>query len=78
MIFWGELTGANVKYTMFDPSGNPIRSKVTLTIRQDKSPENTAYATEQDWDKAFKKMFSSKYMTNSFGLTNNISNLLQY
>jgi hypothetical protein len=61
MIFWGELNNVSVRYTMFNPAGSPIRSQVTLCIRQDRSLEDASrYATEKEWDKAFDKMFCTK------------------
>jgi hypothetical protein len=61
MIFWGELNNVTVRYTMFNPAGSPIRSQVTLCIRQDRSLEDASrYATEKEWDKAFDKMFCTK------------------
>ena len=59
IIFWGELVGVNVQYTMFNKQGNPIRAKVSLQIRQDQSvDDNGPYATEKHWEKAFNKMFT--------------------
>lgn len=78
MIFWGELVGVNVRYTMFNPSGSPIRSNVTLRIRQDSPPGETRYQTEKSWEKAFEKMFKTKYRTNGAGVTNKVSNLLNF
>ncbi len=78
MIFWGELVGVNVRYTMFNPSGSPIRSNVSLRIRQDSPPGETRYQTEKSWEKAFEKMFKTKYRTNGAGITNKVSNLLNF
>lgn len=78
MIFWGELTSANVRYTMFNPSGSPIRSKVTLRIRQDARSGENRYATEKTWENAFDQMFKTKYKTNGFNVSNKVSNFLNF
>lgn len=78
MIFWGELTGVQVKYTMFNPSGHPIRSNVSLRIRQDAQPGKNPYATEKAWEKAFDQMFSTKYKTNGFNINNKVSNFINF
>lgn len=78
MIFWGELTSAQVRYTMFNPSGSPIRSKVTLRIRQDAQPGKNPYATEKTWENAFDQMFKTKYKTNGFNVSNKVSNFLNF
>lgn len=78
MIFWGELVGVNVRYTMFNTSGSPIRSAVTLRIRQDSPPGSTRYQTEREWEKAFDKMFCTKYKTNGANISNKVSNLLNF
>lgn len=55
MAFWGELCEAEVEYMMFDKKGNPLRSKVSIRIRQDgKSAENGAY--EKNWHRAYKNL----------------------
>lgn len=55
MAFWGELCEAEVEYTMFDRKGNPLRSKVSIRIRQDgKSAENGGY--EKNWQRAYKNL----------------------
>lgn len=55
MAFWGELCEAEVEYMMFDKKGNPLRSKVSIRIRQDgKSAENGAY--EKNWRRAYKNL----------------------
>ena len=55
MAFAGEVIGVNAKYTMFNPSGNPIRGSVTLKIMQS---DNIANKTdEQYWSGAYNKLF---------------------
>lgn len=78
MIFWGELTSVQVRYTMFNPSGNPIRSNVSLRIRQDAQPGEKPYQTEKTWEKAFNQMFKTKYKTNGFNVSNKVSNFLNF
>lgn len=78
MIFWGELTSVQVRYTMFNPSGNPIRSNVSLRIRQDAQPGAKPYQTEKMWEKAFNQMFDTKYKTNGFNVSNKVSNFLNF
>lgn len=34
MAFWGELCEVDVEYTMFNRKGNPIRSRVSIRVRQ--------------------------------------------
>jgi hypothetical protein len=78
MVFWGELNHVSVRYTMFNTSGSPIRSQVSLRIRQDRAEGDAtnAYATEKDWEKAFTTMFSKTTKSNAFGVTNKVSNLI--
>lgn len=60
MIFWGELVGVSVKYTMFNKSGAPIRAIVSIQIRQDQMVGgNTPYETEKEWEKTFQEMFKA-------------------
>ena len=53
MVFWGELTSADVEFTMFNKSGNPIRSKVSLTIEQETEGSSRM---QKAWEKAFKEL----------------------
>lgn len=78
MIFWGELVGVSVRYTMFNPSGSPVRSNVSLRIRQDSAAGSTRYQTEKEWENAFKKMFKTKYKTNGANISNKVSNLINF
>ena len=55
MYFRGELTNTNVRFTMFNPQGNPIRAEVNLTIRQGDEFD----ADERYWTDAFDKVFSA-------------------
>lgn len=83
MTFWGELVGANCQFTMFNKSGEPIRSKVTLQIRQDqaiKASDGTInpYATEKQWNKAFDEMFKADIGKGLLGNGNAVSNILNF
>ncbi len=79
-VFWGELCGANVEYTMFNSAGNPIRSKVHLEIRQDM--QVTPGVSAVTWNTAYNNLFtaanklsSSKKLTSSSSMVSNILNL---
>lgn len=80
-VFWGEITSADVTYTMFSKKGCPIRSKVNLQIRQDKlssakgSDGTAEYDTEAYWDNAYEAMFSAKTGKSVFGIDNMASNI---
>ena len=80
MTFWGELTGVNLQFTMFNKQGEPIRSRVTLQIRQDQVVESSGavnpYATESQWIKAFDAMFSASTGNGLLGNNNFASNLI--
>ena len=74
MIFWGELVGVNVQYTMFNKTGAPIRAKVTIQIRQDQAVNGEKpYKTEENWEKAFQAMFQENQTSNP--LNGNFLNL---
>lgn len=71
MLFWGELVGVNLKYTMFNKAGAPIRARVGIQIRQDQAiGEDAAYETEAAWEKAFNNMFGEDGGNNAFGIKN--------
>ena len=53
MVFWGELTSADVEFTMFNKSGNPIRSRVSLTIEQETEGSSRM---QKAWEKAFEEL----------------------
>lgn len=82
-VFWGEITSADVTYSMFNKKGNPIRSKVNLQIRQDKLSEpikesdgkTAEYDTEVYWNAAYENMFSAKTGKSVFGIDNMASNI---
>ena len=71
MIFWGELVGVSVQYTMFNKAGAPIRAKVAIQIRQDQAVgTDDPYATEKNWETAFDNMFKAGTGNNAFGIQN--------
>ncbi len=57
MFFRGEVTNTNVRFTMFNKRGNPIRAVIELTIRQGDEFE----ADEKLWEKAFDKAFGDDH-----------------
>lgn len=56
-IFWGEITGVNVEYTMFNRDGDPIRSKVHVEIRQDDRFDSSS--ASKDWEKTYDTLFEA-------------------
>ena len=71
MIFWGELVGVSVQYTMFNKVGAPIRAKVGIQIRQDQAVNaEDAYKTEEMWEASFENMFKANAGNNAFGIKN--------
>lgn len=58
MSFYGELTGVAAKYTMFSPSGRPIRASVTLSIRSGGTAEDgsaNVNFSDEEFDRIFGK-----------------------
>lgn len=53
MVFPGEMTQADARYTMFSSSGEPRMAKISVTIYQ-KSPEDSKY-----WKRAFESCFQA-------------------
>jgi hypothetical protein len=39
MVFYGRLTAMNTTYILFDPDGNPLRAKISLSFSQYVSPK---------------------------------------
>ena len=58
--FGGIVVNVNAKYTMFSPSGNPIRSVVSLSIMQVTEKTGGNY-----WDKQFDKYFGKPGVDNA-------------
>lgn len=85
MAFWGELNYVEVTYTMFNNKGEPIRSKISVKLRQDmpadvnEQGEPISYATEAHWEEAFNKLFDSNFAANNdFGVKNVASNIIGF
>ena len=58
MFFHGKVIGVNAAYTMFNPSGNPIKATVDMQIRQTNS--NASFKSDkQYWVDALDKGFSA-------------------
>ena len=55
MAFAGAVIGVSASYTMFNPTGNPVRGKVTLKIMQSDNVENKT--DKQYWDGAYNGLF---------------------
>lgn len=55
MVFWGELCEVEVDYTMFNNRGNPIRSKVSIRIRQS-GKAGSKGDFEKIWKRAYDKL----------------------
>lgn len=55
MAFAGEVVGVSAKYTMFNPTGNPVRGSVTLKIMQS---DNVSNKTDNEyWEGAYNGLF---------------------
>ena len=61
MTFSGELTEAQARYTMFSPTGRPVRSVVRLNITQ----QVKSTADIQYWDKAMDQLIANSSTTAS-------------
>lgn len=57
LTFSGELTGIKATYTMFNPSGRPIRAEIAITITE--RLEKDEKHRESYWEGAFNKIFGS-------------------
>lgn len=74
MAFTGQVTEVQAKYTMFSPSGRPVRSVVQLNIAQQVESESDSAYWDQVLDKTFQQgsVLSGKSMDQQIG---NILNL---
>lgn len=77
-VFWGELCGVTIEYSMFNSKGSPIRSKVHLEIRQDQRSNATVAA----WKRTYKGLFTAanklstdKKLTSTSSMVSNYLNL---
>lgn len=72
-VFWGELIGVSAEYTMFNSTGHPIRSKVTIRVRQD--GKLATEAGSEDWTKSYVDLEkNSEKLAKSWSLTSTSSN----
>ncbi len=77
-VFWGELVGATIEYSMFNSKGSPIRSKVHLEIRQDKRANTTAATWKKTYTNLFtaaEKLSNDKKLTSTSSMVSNYLNL---
>ena len=58
MVFAGEVTHVNARYTMFNPKGHPIRGTVELMIRQGGQDQDNS-GDQAYWNKAFDTLFKN-------------------
>jgi len=66
--FTGQLHTINAQYTMFSPSGRPVRAKVNMRLHQELDPDKL-----QDWYTDFDNGFSGNQST--LVTNNNLLNL---
>ena len=79
MVISGVIQGVEMEYTMFNPSGNPIKGTITLSIAVNYGAENTS--NRKYWDKAFDTLFEVNNSNMSEDITNTIgtiSKLIQF
>ena len=78
MCFRGEMTGAEVRYTMFNKKGYPIRASVNISIRQGSRDEFKVDKEYWNWafDRAFGKAGVNSETAGKSTLDNVMSNNL--
>ena len=69
MAISGELVSVSVAYTMFNPIGNPIYAKVSLSIQQQENMEGTGY-----WEKSFDTLFKEATVMDVGGVSTSVYN----
>lgn len=71
--FTGQLTNVNAQYTMFSPSGRPIRAKVLLRLRHEMDPD----VLKNSWYKYFDSAMegNASNLTNTESKVQNLLNL---
>ena len=72
MAFTGQLIEVAADYTMFSPSGKPVRSRVRMSIAQQVESD----ADFQYWDKALDKVFGDHASVELKGAAQKAGNLL--
>lgn len=52
LVYVGELQSVGIRYTMFNPSGNPVRANISLELSRSFSGAGSAMALEEEkhWD----------------------------
>lgn len=69
LMFAGEVNSINASYTMFNPKGEPIRAKVSLTITEqapiDKKGKPLKNDLDTRWEKSFDKIFEQRLGSSS-------------
>lgn len=79
MVISGLLQGAEMEYNMFNPSGNPIKGKIILSVAVNFGTIKSG--TRKYWDKAFDKLFDVSNTNAVEDITNTIgtiSRLIQF
>ncbi len=72
MAFAGHIVGVDAKYTMFSPSGHPVRATVQLKIRQIGSDT----VENKYWEDAYQKLFKGESLLDkAANLAGNVLNL---
>ena len=72
MAFTGQITEVQARYTMFSPSGKPVRSVVNLNIAQQvESESDNSY-----WERALDGAFGAGGTSNAKKLGENFGNVL--
>lgn len=72
MAFTGQVIEVEAQYTMFSPSGRPVRSMVHLNIAQ----QVESQADSDYWEKAMDKTFEKNGVFSGKGLGQKVGNIL--
>ena len=73
MVISGVIQGVEMEYTMFNPSGNPIKGTITLSIAVNYGAENTS--NRKYWDKAFDTLFEVSNSNLGEDITNTVGTI---
>ena len=74
MCFRGEMTGAEVRYTMFNKKGYPIRASVNISIRQGSRDEFKV--DKEYWNWAFDRAFGEAGINNETSGKSTLDNVM--
>ena len=66
MYFRGQVTDVSNKFTMFNPSGNPIRGEMHIEITQDANQAQQFAYDEHYWKNAFEEYFKDTSLLDDF------------